>query len=170
MFEKLFKKQLNNNHSILKNISSKLNDFKYRTLNIDKEVITIWKQDSGNIMRLNVKEANQLLIYLQYSNSQVPRYTSKEINKSQPKIEVIRKLAENCDYKEIALQQNPPLISFSKGDIRINVYHTTMSVGTCLKHPKKGKTQLFRKNVSMKQLEVLFKNPRVHTGKGYYAN
>ena len=59
-------------------------------------------------------------------------------------------------------------IIFTSGAVKIVVYLTTMTVATCISHPKKGKTQLFRKNVSFEQLFKLFKNPRTHTGKGYY--
>lgn len=35
-------------------------------------------------------------------------------------------------------------------------------------HPKQKKTQLFRKNINTyTELDVIFKNPRVHTDKGY---
>jgi len=64
------------------------------------------------------------------------------------------------------------VISFRKGDsspIRINVYWTTGTVGTCLDHPRQGKTQLFRRNVDLSTLREIFKNPRVHTGAGYYT-
>ncbi len=60
------------------------------------------------------------------------------------------------------------MISFFKGESRINIYYTTMTVATCINHPSKGKTQLFRRNVSSKQLIKIFENPRVHTYKGYY--
>jgi hypothetical protein len=55
-----------------------------------------------------------------------------------------------------------------KTDCRINIYLTKGTVATALNHPKKGKTQLYRKNITYKQLEELFINPRQHTGKGYY--
>jgi len=64
------------------------------------------------------------------------------------------------------------VISFRKGDsspIRINVYWTTGTVGTCLDHPRQGKTQLFRRNVDLSTLREIFKSPRVHTGAGYYT-
>ena len=35
-------------------------------------------------------------------------------------------------------------------------------------HHKRGKTQLFRRKQSMKDLERIFKNIREHTNKGYY--
>jgi hypothetical protein len=43
-----------------------------------------------------------------------------------------------------------------------------MTVATCLKHPKKGSTQLFRRNVTLKTLDQIFAYPRKHTGIGYY--
>lgn len=70
---------------------------------------------------------------------------------------------------------DPFLVSFEKGDgndwQRINVWSNKKSsyytVGTCLNHPKQGKTQLFRKHVSIVELENYFEKPRVHTNKGY---
>lgn len=56
------------------------------------------------------------------------------------------------------------------GATQINVYTTTMTVATALHHPVKGKTQLFRRNVSMGLLRLLFKKPRLHTGKGYFGH
>jgi hypothetical protein len=55
------------------------------------------------------------------------------------------------------------------GDVRINSYYTTGTVGTALYHPVQGRTQLFRKKVqTQEQLSAIFANPRIHTGKGYY--
>ncbi len=64
-------------------------------------------------------------------------------------------------------QENIRMLSLFKGNVRINIYVTKMTVATCLNHPKKGKTQMFRKNVSLELLDKIFKNPRVHTKKGY---
>lgn len=60
------------------------------------------------------------------------------------------------------------LLIFVKDEMQVNVYATTMTVGTALKHPKKGATQLFRRNVTFDQLRKIFAYPRVHTGKGYF--
>lgn len=84
-----------------------------------------------------------------------------------------RKYANKFGWKEIAHKEANKLISFQKDlepkkPSRINIYYTTKTVGTCLHHPYKGKTQLFRKNVDVKQLVKIFKNPRCHTDKGYY--
>ena len=65
------------------------------------------------------------------------------------------------------------MISFAATDqkpppTRINVYYTTGTVGTCLDHPRQGKTQLFRRNVDLSLLAQLFRDPRLHTGTGYH--
>lgn len=78
------------------------------------------------------------------------------------------KMGKDNGWKPIDWQGNLGMLSMWKDDMRLNIYTTTMTVGTCLNHPKKGKTQLFRKNVSMDELEEIYKNPRVHTNKGYH--
>jgi hypothetical protein len=83
------------------------------------------------------------------------------------KLTIIRMIAETNNFNEIDHQDRIGLISFKKEGVRINVYYTKMTVGTCLSHPRQGKTQLFRKGVSMNCLDKIFKNPRLHTGKGY---
>ncbi|HBA73067.1 MAG TPA: hypothetical protein DCZ63_13025 [Geobacter sp.] len=68
------------------------------------------------------------------------------------------------------LEQEQPeirLLIFSKGSVQVNVYWTRMTVSTCLRHPTLGKTQLFRREVSLTLLDKIFENPRVHTDKGY---
>jgi len=90
------------------------------------------------------------------------RDRKKEISKE------IRILASELGWQCVAHQRNIFLLSFKKEDMRVNIYYSKMTVGTCLNHPTSGRTQLFRKKVSLKQLERIFKNPRVHTHKGYY--
>lgn len=82
--------------------------------------------------------------------------------------EQVHAIAKKYNYTEISHNANSRVISFRKGTSRINVYYTTGTVGTCLNHPTKGKTQLFRRNVTLAQLDTIFANPRTHTGKGYY--
>lgn len=55
------------------------------------------------------------------------------------------------------------MISFGKPGTRINVYYTTGAVATCIDHPKSGKTQLFRRGMSLSDLQRIFENPRSHT-------
>jgi hypothetical protein len=62
------------------------------------------------------------------------------------------------------------MLSFRQGDIghRLSFWLTTGAVGSYLDHPKRGKTQLFRRKVTLGEALELFKNPRKHTGAGYH--
>jgi len=63
---------------------------------------------------------------------------------------------------------NTGMISFIRvGGERINIYLTTLAVVTAINHPKAGKNQLYRKNLSYNQVLKILKNPRQHTGEGY---
>ena len=84
-------------------------------------------------------------------------------------IETIESIAVKNDFNRIDYQEKIGLISYSDGDTRVNIYLSKMTVSTCLNHPKKGKTQLFRKNVNIQMLSEIFEYPRKHTGKGYYT-
>jgi hypothetical protein len=62
------------------------------------------------------------------------------------------------------------MIAFIRNDERLNFWLTTGTVGSYLWHPRqpeKRRTQLFRKAISAQEAREIFKNPRVHTGKGY---
>lgn len=78
-----------------------------------------------------------------------------------------RGLAKEYDWEEIDLQDNIGMVSFRKDGVRVNVYYTRKTVATALKHPKKGSTQMFRKNVEPQLLRRIFKYPRTHSGRGY---
>lgn len=80
----------------------------------------------------------------------------------------IDQIANRHEYTCIDFQENIGMASYSDGATRINIYMTKMTVATCLDHPKKGPTQLFRRNVTLQELEEIFSYPRKHTGKGYY--
>ena len=85
-------------------------------------------------------------------------------------ISLIRDLADSSCFEEIDINETSRVISFYNHDIqcRVNVYYTTGTVATCLTHPISGKTQLFRRNVTLEELSQIFLNPRTHTGRGYY--
>jgi len=85
------------------------------------------------------------------------------------RIKIIEKLAVKNNYNFICHQQENAMLSFGQDGTRINVYYTKMTVATSLMHPKKGKTQLYRKMVNQIELEKIFKNPRLHTERGYYT-
>ena len=82
--------------------------------------------------------------------------------------------ASSYGYAEIATSQKS-MRSFTRtseasgSKERVNYYPSTGTVGTSLDHPKSGKTQLFRKNVSSAGLSDILADPRSHTGKGYYT-
>lgn len=83
----------------------------------------------------------------------------------------LKRMAKKHGWKFLEAQPRIGLVSFTKdidgSPARINVYTTKMTVGTCLNHPKKGKTQLFRKKVGRDLMDRIFENPRVHTKIGY---
>lgn len=81
----------------------------------------------------------------------------------------------------IDIQKNIKLVRFMKtvsGDVvKLNMYYggkgggrAHYTVATALTHPTKGKTQLFRKGVTLDDLHRILRNPRAHTDKGYYQN
>lgn len=86
----------------------------------------------------------------------------------QKRVVSARMLAEEHGWVEIDFQWNIQMISFVKRDMRINVYLSKMTVGTVVNHPKHGRTQLFRRNVSDKMMAAIFNDPRTHTSIGYF--
>jgi len=89
------------------------------------------------------------------------------MEKFENRIEQIRLLAKVYDWQETKFSEWDSLLSFRRRGVLMNVWYTKMTVGTALEHPTLGKTQMFRKHVSIKLLKDLFVNPRVHTTKGY---
>lgn len=89
-----------------------------------------------------------------------------EIKKLLQKIKVLA-IKKHWDFLEF--QENIGMVSFIKSDKKINIYLTIMTVVTCINHPKKGKTQLFRKNRTFKEIEYIFNNPRTYNGNGDYT-
>mmetsp|Transcript_31329 Transcript_31329/g.74452 ORF Transcript_31329/g.74452 Transcript_31329/m.74452 type:complete len:398 (-) Transcript_31329:52-1245(-) len=85
-------------------------------------------------------------------------------------LDQVRKIASEERLKETFFNETSRVVSFapdSPGNARINVYYSTGTVGTCLDHPRQGKTQLFRRNVNLTMLREVFRDPRVHTDRGY---
>jgi len=80
-----------------------------------------------------------------------------------------RILASQHGWREIWHREEEARVRFKKGtDDYLDIWYTKMTVGTVITHPTKGRSQLFRKNVTHPLLGQIFKNPRVHTGEGYY--
>lgn len=81
---------------------------------------------------------------------------------------MVREIAFRHGWEYIGCNEENFMVSFTQEGKRINVWLTTLTVATAMNHPTKGKTQLYRKDLSYHQLEKVFGNPRVHTKKGYY--
>lgn len=84
--------------------------------------------------------------------------------------------AAKYKWSLLDIQQNIKMVRYMRADggdvVKVNVYHGgrhgLYTVATALRHPVHGATQLFRKNIGEIELEAILKNPRQHTGKGYY--
>ena len=82
--------------------------------------------------------------------------------------------AVKCGWRRVA-GEDLYLTSFrkviSKSRVRINVWinkkDNTFTVGVCLKHPKRGRCQLFRRRCSVGEVKLVLGDPIVHTQKGY---
>ena len=102
--------------------------------------------------------------------------------------ERIRERARDRGWAEIDHQENIMMISFTRkllpvktaedissipeNSARVNVYYGKpwrLTVATIINHPKVGRRQLFRKHITIHELDNILINPRIHTGKGYYT-
>jgi hypothetical protein len=84
----------------------------------------------------------------------------------------VRRLARRYDWVEVQHNESSRVVAFTKdwsgAPARISVYYTTGCVGSVIQHPKHvSRTQMFRRDCTLEELEEIFSNPRVHTGKGY---
>lgn len=84
------------------------------------------------------------------------------------RVEKIRFLAKIYGWQEIQANDDICLLGFRRSGVRLNVYYSKMTVSTAMKHPTRGKTQLFRKKVNQALLEKIMRYPRTHTSRGYY--
>lgn len=81
---------------------------------------------------------------------------------------LIRELAKLHEWHEIDHQANIFMVSFKREKVRCNVYYSKMTVATAMYHPKHGKSQLYRRNITPDELEKIFEWPRIHSGRGYF--
>ena len=89
------------------------------------------------------------------------------------RIAQIRQWAFLEEWKVDRFDPEHALIRFIKqsktqGEMILDVWYSTMTVGTTLTHPIQGRNTLFRRRVNNSLMIALFRNPRLHThGKGY---
>lgn len=81
----------------------------------------------------------------------------------------VQDLSKQFGWDILNYHPNNYVVNLQRGEDKINVYLSTGTVQTVTHHPKKGKTQLNRKNVSEYELRQIMQSVRVHTGKGYYT-
>jgi hypothetical protein len=90
-------------------------------------------------------------------------------------IETIRRFASKTGYRMCQHDRREGVVAFEKPDdedgnrLLVRVWYRTGTVGTYLKHPRQGKTQMFRRDVGNDNglLGNIFANPRIHTNLGY---
>ena len=79
-------------------------------------------------------------------------------------IESVRRIAWRHNWEEVQINTRSCVVGFKRQNERINVYYTTGTVGSCLTHPRHGKTQLFRRNQTLSNLGQIMRDLRWHSG------
>lgn len=87
-------------------------------------------------------------------------------------IEGIIQLASEYGWVLKARDKAPKTLEFLKENedglpSKMMVWYSTGRVATTVNHPTKGRNQMYRTEVGWGLLEELFKNPRLHTDRGY---
>lgn len=90
-----------------------------------------------------------------------------EMNFGDPDAQVVAKIAKRVGVPMIFFQPDQKLIRFGDATMFIDVWYSKMTVATNVQHPTKGWNRLYRKHVSLEELEKIMAYPRQHTGKGY---
>ena len=103
----------------------------------------------------------------------------RQVDDDMSKIENIRRFASKNGYRMCQHDRREGVVAFEKPDdqedgnnnnrLLVRVWYRTGTVGTYLKHPRQGKTQMFRRDVGNDNglLGNIFANPRIHTNLGY---
>lgn len=81
---------------------------------------------------------------------------------------LVVELIQQNNWEVLKYHDKNYILNLKRGQVKMNVYLSTLTIQTSMKHPKRGRTQLNRKNLTQNELRAVFKDPRVHTKKGYY--
>ena len=79
-------------------------------------------------------------------------------------------LAQRLRYRRTWLQQQQPQEDIVEENVEfvvLDCWPTTRMIASYLKHPKQGRTQLFRAECTDEDASLIFRDPRSHIGKGY---
>jgi len=127
------------------------------------------------VIKANLKTSSILLKPTTETNACTKKYLDDlpkavvNIPKLNKNAEKALEIAQKHGWRFLEYQEDNKMISFTNDKKeRANFWYTTRTLGTCINHPTSGKTQLFRKKVTNAQLEKIFEDPRIHTGKGYH--
>jgi hypothetical protein len=96
-----------------------------------------------------------------------PLHQPAPINFGDPDAKVVADIAERVRLPVLWFKPEQSLIRFGDASMFIDVWYSKMTVATNIKHPTKGWNRLYRKHVSLTELEKIMAYPRAHTGKGY---
>ncbi|HYG50485.1 MAG TPA: hypothetical protein VD905_06260 [Flavobacteriales bacterium] len=80
--------------------------------------------------------------------------------------EILRLYARFHNWNEIESDQKT--ITFKRGNCILNIIVPELTALTTLDHKKRGRKTLERHGLDYDIIKEIFKNPRVHTGKGVY--
>ncbi len=84
----------------------------------------------------------------------------------------VQVLASKFYWVQVSMDVKSKSVIFKKGDSAVAVSYAgtrLYKVSTVLNHPIAGRRLLTRDQISLVELEKIFQNPRVHTGKGYFV-
>jgi hypothetical protein len=83
-------------------------------------------------------------------------------------VKQIRKIAKDCGFKEKNHIARQKIISFvNKNNTKIDIYYSKMTIGLTFVHPREGKKQVFKKNISLNKLKKIFNNPLLYSVECY---
>lgn len=84
----------------------------------------------------------------------------------------VQVLASRFFWIQVSMDVKSKSVVFRKGRSAVAVSYAGrkfFKVSTVIDHPIAGRRLLTRNEISLAELEKIFENPRVHTGKGYFV-
>ena len=84
----------------------------------------------------------------------------------------VKLAAQDRCWRCVYTNEQESVVSFSvdraRETISVNVFYDKAVVGIVTYHPRMGKTQSFKHKVGLADLKKIFRDPKAHTGDGYY--
>lgn len=111
------------------------------------------------------KRYTHFIKYINTRNLSCASYIKQRINLIQ--IELKRRRWKIVAYRPNNYCLTAVRLHETENPQQINIYLTTLTIQTAMNHTK-GKKQLNRKCSTVSEIFEIIKDPRKHTGKGYY--